>query len=67
MGQMSMPSPRNPPVTKIKSLREKMEVDVSAAEVKPMVILLIAGAVFAIIIIFLQGSLAFFHCSNYTC
>jgi ankyrin repeat protein len=56
--------PDPPPVTKTKSLREKMEVDISAAEVEPIVVLLMAGAVFAIVIMFLQGTSAFFPFSN---
>ena len=35
-------------------LRQEVEADVSSATVKPMVILLMAGAIFAIVVIFLQ-------------
>jgi ankyrin repeat protein len=44
-----------PPPTIIVPLKERIKNDASSPVVEPMVILLMAGAVFAIVIVFLQG------------
>jgi hypothetical protein len=59
------PVPLRPPDPSLSSniipLRERIEVDVSDPVVDPMVTLLIAGAVFAIVIVFLQGTFISSH------
>ena len=62
----SLRPPDPPPVIKTKSLMEKMEVDKSTTVVEPIVILLMAGAVFAIVIVFLQGSFIASHFSKFS-